>query len=315
MEQNKNISLEHHLKQVKQEDYTGTFPKVENWLYKTGIQLSNQNQLNERKLQKMKNFFFAHKLRLVYTIVALALVIGACNMPVTQTESAGKMITMVVPADNTGFQEKMNALPWMKNAQVSSNENTNNGVKQTLYRIVLPNTTEEQVKGYCRELEAIGGISTIRITPMDYDVKRPLYSAALNNFFSINIDATGMSDEELKNEMERKMKEQGVDMKFKLRTGPEGRRDIMVERDQEIDANKEPQTFEMNIDDNNGKENIKLMTKKADPHQFDGKTDDEIREMVKKDFNNPELKDSDIIIERKGKEVQVKINFDKKDVK
>lgn len=314
-EQNENISLEHHLNAVKQENYMDTYPEVENWLYKTNIQLSNQKQLNERKLHKMKNFFFANKLRLAYTITALLLVIGACNMPVTQTESAGKMITLVVPKDNTDFAAKMNALPWMKNAQVTQNENTDNGVSQVLYRIVLPNTTEEEAKNYCKELEAIGSVTTIRITGMDYDVKRPLYSAALHNFFSVNIDATGMSDEELKNEMERKMKEQGIDMKFKLRTTPDGRRDIMVERDGNIDANKEPQQFEMNIEDNNGKEQIKLLTKKADPHQFDGKTDKEIREMVKKDFNNPELKDSDIIIDRSGKEVQVKIEMNKKDIK
>ncbi len=314
-EWNSNISMEHHLNAVKQDDYSGTFPAVENWLYKTNIQLSNQKQLNERKLHKMKNFFFANKLRLVYTIVVLLVIIGACNMPVTQTESAGKMITLVVAKDNTDFAAKMNALPWMKNAQVSSNENTDNGKQQVLYRIVLPNTTEDEAKNYCKELEAIGGITTIRITGMDYDVKRPLYSAALHNFFSINIDATGMSDEELKNEMERKMKEQGIDMKFKLRTTPDGRRDIMVERNSEIDANKEPQQFEMNIEDNNGKEQIKLLTKKADPHQFDGKTDQEIREMVKKDFNNPDLKDSDIIIDRTGKEVKVKIEMDKKEVR
>ncbi|MEO8513003.1 MAG: hypothetical protein ABI543_05560 [Ignavibacteria bacterium] len=313
-EHNENISLEHHLKQVKQEDYSGTFPKVENWLYKAGIQLTNQNQLNERKLQKMKNFFFAHKLRLVYTIVALLLVIGACNMPVTQTESAGKMITMVVPSDNTGFLEKMNALPWMKNAQVTSNENTNNGLKQTLYRIVLPNTTDEQVKNYCKELESIGEVSTIRITGMDYDVKRPLYSAALDNFFSINIDATGMSDEEVQNEVERKLKEQGVDMKLKFKTTPEGRKEIFMEKS-DNDKLKEPQTFGINIENDNGKENIRLMTKKADPHQFDGKTDTEIREMVRKDLDKPGLKDSEIIIERNADEVKVKVERNEKEIK
>ncbi len=166
-EQNENISLEHRLNAVKKEDYSGTYPAIENWLYKTNIQLSNQKYLNERKLHKMKNFFFANKLRLVYTIVALLLVIGACNMPVTQTESAGQMITLVVPKENNDFAEKMNALPWIKNAQVSSNENTDNGKQQILYRIVLPNTTEEQVKNYSKELESIGGLSTIKITPMD----------------------------------------------------------------------------------------------------------------------------------------------------
>ena len=67
----------------------------------------------------MKNFLFAHRLRLVYAIVVIAVIIGACNMPVTQTESAGNMITLVVPKENTDFPAKMNALPWIKNAQVS----------------------------------------------------------------------------------------------------------------------------------------------------------------------------------------------------
>jgi hypothetical protein len=105
-------------------------------------------------------------------------------MPVTQTESAGQVITLVVPKDNSGFEPKMYALPWMKDVQVTSNENVNDGKAQMLYRIVLPNATEEQVKAYSRELESLGDIQTIKITPMNYDVKRPLYSAALNNFFS-----------------------------------------------------------------------------------------------------------------------------------
>lgn len=314
-------SLEHHFNQLKQENYDSTFPEIESWIYKRSLNLqSNQkltvkNQSNERILHKMKHFFFGTKLRLVYTIIAFAVLIGACNMPVTQTESAGQMITFTIPKDNADFVNKMNELPWIKNAQITSNENTNNGEAQLLYRIVLPNTTKEQVKAYANELEALGGIVTIKITGMDYDVKRPLYSAALHDILSIDIDATGKSDEELKNEIESKLREQGVDMKFKFTTGPDGRRDITVEHDQQLDANNEPKSFEMNIEDDNGKEKIKLLTQKADPKRFEGKTDSEIREIVKKDIGNPELKDSDIIIDRTGKEVKVKVNFDKKEVK
>ena len=314
-------SLEHHFNQLKQENYDSTFPEIESWIYKRSLNLqSNQkltvkNQSNERILHKMKHFFFGTKLRLVYTIIAFAVLIGACNMPVTQTESAGQMITFTIPKENDDFVSKMNELPWIKNAQITSNENTNNGEAQLLYRIVLANTTKEQVKAYANELEALGDIVTIKITGMDYDVKRPLYSAALHDILSIDIDATGKSDEELKNEIESKLREQGVDMKFKFTTGPDGRRDITVEHDQLLDANKEPKSFEMNIEDDNGKEKIKLLTQKADPKRFEGKTDSEIREMVKKDIGNPELKDSDIIIDRTGKEVKVKVNFDKKAVK
>jgi hypothetical protein len=321
LNENKDKSLEHHFNQLKQENYDSTFPEIESWIYKRSIniqsnqQLTDKNLSNERTLHKMKNFFFGTKLRLVYTIIAFAVLIGACNMPVTQTESAGQMITFTIPKESGDFVKKMNELPWIKNAQITSNENTNNGVAQLLYRIVLPNTTKEQVKAYANELEALGGIVTIRITGMDYDVKRPLYSAALHDFFSLDIDATGKSDEELKNEIESKLREQGVDMKFKFTTGPDGRRDIRVEHDQLLDANKEPRSFELNIEDDNGKEKIRLLTQKADPKKFEGKTDNEIREMVRKDLGNPELKDSDIIIERTGKEVKVKVNFDEKEVK
>lgn len=321
LNENKDKSLEHHFNQLKQENYDSTFPEMESWIYKTSVNLESNQKLkennlsNERILHKMKQFFFGSKLRLVYTIVAFAVIIGACNMPVTQTESAGKMITLVIAKDSGDFQTKMNELPWIKNAQVTANENTNNGEAQMLYRIVLPNTTKDEVMAYANELEKLGNVITIRITPMDYDVKRPLYSAALHDFFSIDIDATGMSDDELKNEIETKLKEQGVDMKFKFQTGPNGRREIRMENEGQIDVNKEPKSFEMNIEDNNGKENIRLMTRKADPKQFDGKTDEQIREMVRKDFGNEVLKDSDIIIERKDGNVQVKIKKDVKETK
>lgn len=297
---------EHQFNELREEDHSGTFPEVEDWLYKTNIQIINQK--NERKLRKMKNYLFAHKLRLVYTVVALFVLIGACNMPVTQTESAGQMITLVTPADNTGFQEKMNALPWMKNAQVTSNESTDGGISQILYTIILPHATKEEVKAYCKELEAIGGITTIRIKSLDYDLKRPLYSAALDNFFSIKVDATGMSDGELEREVQRQLKEQGVEMKVQFTTGSDGRRDIRIENPE---SDKNPKSFEMIIDENNGKEKFKLFQKKADPEKFKGKSDDQIRKMVREDLDNPELKDEDIKIIRNGDDVQVKVEKDK----
>lgn len=312
--------IDPHLKQVKQENYSDTFPELENWLYIKNLEINGNNKENERKLYKMKNFFLANKLRLVYTVIILAILIGACNMPVTQTESAGQMITLVVPIDNKDFHSMLNTLPWIKNAQITSNDNTNNGEAQVLYRIVLPNTTEEQVKAYAKELESLGGISSLIITSMDYDVKRPLYSAALEHvsilkgFFSISIDATGMSDEELQNEIARKLKEHhGIDMKFRFKTTTDGRRDITIENEHLLDLSKEPGTFELNIEDNNGREKIKLVTKKADPEMFKDKTDEEIRKMLKKE--HPELQDRDIVIERDAGEVKVKINIDKKVIK
>ena len=312
MDNKKNKTLEHHLKEVKREDYSETFPEVENWLYKTGIQLSNTNQtkLNERKLQKMKNFFFANKLRLVYTVLVLALVAAACNMPVTQTENAGQMLTFLIPAENKEAIARINDLSYMKNAQVTANENTTEGRTEILYTAVFNNTTKEQVTAYAKEIEVIANPSMMRIKGLDYDVKRPLYSAALDNFFSIKIDATGMSDDELAQEIHRQLKEQGVDMKFHVKTGADGRRDFLMERDPN---SKDPQQFELTIDENNGNEKIKMFQKKVDPDKFKGKTDEEIRKMVKQEHH--ELQDKDIIIIREGDKVQVKVEKDRKETK
>jgi len=307
--------LKQHFSELKSENYSGSFEEVENWLYRKAIQMNNEKiPVKERKLTGLRNFFFASKQRLAYTIVAVLVLIGACNMPVTQTESAGQMITLTIAkADLAGFSEKLNELPWIKNSQVRQNENVNNGEEQVLFTIVLPNTTEDQVKIYAREVESIGNISTIRITPMDYDIKRPLYSAVLDRFFSIKIDATGMSDEELQAEVERKLHEQGVDMFIRFKTSPEGTREVIqMELHGNETQNSEPKQYEINIDDKDGREKIKLMQKKADPDQFKGKTDSEIRQMIREESGNKDLKDDQIKITRDGEKIQVKVENDVK---
>ena len=149
---NTDLNTGQYFEKLRGEDHSASFPEVANWLYKANIKLENKS--SERKNFSMRNFFLANKLRLVYSVILLALVVAACNMPVTQTETAGQMITLVVPKDNADFQAKMNTLPWIKNAQVTSNENTNNVAEQVLYRIVLPDATKEQTSRRCRRGDA-----------------------------------------------------------------------------------------------------------------------------------------------------------------
>jgi hypothetical protein len=229
-------------------------------------------------------------------------------MPVTQTESAGQMITLTVPAENSGFAAKLNSLPWIKDAQVTANENTGNGAASIMYTIVLPDATEEQVKNYGKQLESLGGISTIKIHPMNYDVKRPLYSAALDHFFSIKIDATGMNDDELKQNVEKHLTKHGINMKFNVKTDAEGRRRISLEHPEGSNIN-EPRNVQLDINDENGKEKLRIVTKKGDPEKFKNKSDNEIREMIKNE--HPDLKDEDIKITRDGDKVQVKVEAER----
>lgn len=305
-------NLEHYFNAIKNRDYTKSKDEVENWLYKANIQLINQKQ--ERKLHKMKYFFRYNKIKLVYTVILLIVMIAACNMPVTQTESVGNMITWSVDKNNTEAISKIDGLSWLKTAeQVDKNGNINNGKEEIIYTAVLQKSTEEQVASFRNDLEKIG-VSALKIFPINNNIKRPLYSAALNNFFSININATGMSDEELQAEVQRQLKEQGVEMNIQFKTDPDGKRDITIVH-QKCDEKNTPKSYEINIDDKNGKEKIKVMQKMADPEKFKGKSDDEIRKMVREELGNPDLKDDEILILREGNECRVKIESNKEDIK
>jgi hypothetical protein len=307
-EQKNSSEPEHYFNAVKSQVFSSKREDLYNWLYKANIKIKNKTE--ERKLHKMKYFITANKLKIVYTVIAFIIAAAACNMPVTQSENVGNMITWSVDKNNTDAISKIDVLPWLKTAdQVNKNGTINNGKEEIVYTVVLQKSTEGQITTLRNDLEKIG-VSALKIIPINNDVKRPLYSAALNNFFSININATGMSDEELQAEVQRQMKEQGVEMNIQFKTDANGKRNIMIVQEKANETST-PKSYEINIDDKNGKEQIKLFNKKVDPDKFKGKTDQEIREMVRKDFNNPDIKDDEIHIIRNGDKVQVKVEVEK----
>lgn len=303
-QENNNGIPENYRAVLKSEDYGSSFERVETWLRNKTEEI--QNPQKERKLVKMKNYFLSHKIRIAYAVIFLAVIVAACNMPVTQSENVGNMITWSVDKNNTDAISKIDELPWLKTAEtVNINGNINNGKEEIIYTAVLQKSTEEQVASFRNDLEKIG-VSALKIIPINNVVKRPLYSAALDNFFSININATGMSDEELQTEVQRQLKEQGVEMNIQFKTDANGKREIMMVEVKGNETNT-PKSYEINIDDKNGQEKIKLMQKNADPDKFKGKTDAEIRDYVKQENPDLNLQDSEINIIREDGKVKVEV--------
>jgi hypothetical protein len=295
---------EHYRSVLKSGDYSGSFSRVELWLRNKTSE--NQTTIPERSTIKMKNYLFSHKFRIAYAVLILAVLVAACNMPVTTHENVGNMITWSVDKNNTEAINKIDELPWLKTAdQVNKNGNDNNGKEEIIYTVVLQNSTEGQIASFRNDLEKIG-VNALKIIPINNDIKRPLYSAALNNFFSININATGMSDEELHAEVQRQLKEQGVDMNIQFKTDSNGKRNITIVNDKG-NGTDGPKSYEINIDDKNGQEKIKLEQKNADPDEFKGKTDQEIRDYVKQKNPEQNLKDDEIKITHDNGNVQIKV--------
>jgi hypothetical protein len=77
-------NMEHYFNLVKNQDFSESREDINTWLYKADIKIKNKTK--KKKLHKMKDFILANKLKVVYTVVALIVVVGACNMPVTQKE-------------------------------------------------------------------------------------------------------------------------------------------------------------------------------------------------------------------------------------
>lgn len=296
---------EKYFKALISVDHSNQFNATAKWIREHNI--NTQIIKPERKFSVMKNYVLAHKMRLVFTVIILAALIGACSMPVTQHETVGYVMSWSMPKGAS--TDQMNALQWIKSGKLSVSENNDNGKEETIYTLVLPATSEQQIQSYQRDLENIRDITYVKVVPMNESVKRPMYAAALNSFFSINIDATKMSDDELKNEVKKQLESQGFgNVNIDFKTNENGKRMIMMKLDS-VNCDKMPSKFEMKIKDSGNEEVIKTMKKQG--NEFEGKTDEEIRKMVKEDLNNTDIQDKDIHITRENGKVKVKVEVEK----
>jgi hypothetical protein len=290
---------------LKNEDYSGSFNRVETWLRNKSVQTKNTK--NERSLVKMKNYFFSHKFRIAYAVIFLAVIVAACNMPVTTHEPIGNVIAWTIPAGNSGAADQISKLPWINNGSLSMNENDNNGNKEILYTLTLQGSTEEQVNTYKKDLEAIKDITSVKILPLNEDVKRPLYSAALHKFFRINVNATNMSNEQVKEEITNKLKDAGIENPdVDISTDANGRRMIKMKLPENHEKNSHG-NFELRVNDGNNQEVMKMVHNQLDEDKLKGMTDQQIKDQIKKDNPELNLKDNDIIITRENGNVQVKV--------
>ncbi|MBK8553207.1 MAG: hypothetical protein IPL53_19970 [Ignavibacteria bacterium] len=295
--------------ELRTENFDDTFPATDSWLRNINLNLNKKK--SEGKLSHMKNYFAAHKFRLAYAFLILAFVVAACNYPVTQQETAGDVLKWSVSKDNTEAISKIENLDWFKNGEYNINEDGN----FMSYSLVIPKENHSGLQDYNKQLEAIAGVDMINIIPLNETVERPVYSAFLNDLFKIDINAENMSDAELSKEIDAQLKNAGIEnAEVLFYQGSSGKREIkMVIPEQEI---KKDSGFDMTIKDGENVNRIKNI-RKINPDdasdRFKGKSDEEIREMIKADMGNPDLKDDDIDITRSGDKVQVRINFKKSD--
>ncbi len=296
--------------ELRNENYDDTFQVTEAWLRNINANSSySKIKKSEGVFSHMKKYFAANKLKLAYTFIILAFVVAACNYPVTQQETAGDVLKWSVSKDNADAISKIEKLDWIKKGEYNINEDGN----YINYSVVIPKENHENVSNFNKQLEAIAGVDLINIIPLNETVKRPVYSALLNDLFKIDINASNMSDAELSKEIDNQLKNAGVESAqvefYKDKDGQRAIKLFIPEQEVLKDGG-----FDMTIKDGenvNRIKNVRKVNPNGDADRFKGKSDEEIRKMVKEDIGNPDIKDDEIIITRDGDKIQVKINMKK----
>jgi len=297
--------MEEHIKKLKDKKYDESFGKTSMWLIDSNNKLLNRK--NRRGKYKMKDFFLRHKLQ--FAIVALmAILIAACNMPVTQSDPVGYVLSWTAPgASNTAVTESLNKLSWFKNFDGTVDVKNINGTAVTEYKVVVQSTDDKLVTSYKNDLEKIKELTSIKIVPLNTSVTRPVYSAALHSFFKIDINASNMTDEQVQAEIRKQLDAAGYnDMDVSYKTMENGKKRLEVKMKDGI-KHEGNQNLQVDVNDKNGEQVIKMKTMDKPDVDFSKMTDTEIRTYIKEKNNEDNLTDKDIIIKREGNSVSVNI--------
>lgn len=295
--------MEEHIKKLNEKKYGDSFDRTSMWI------IESQNKLlqrkNRRRLAKMKEYFIKHKIQFA-VVILLALLIAACNMPVTQNDTVGYALSWTANTSNTNVTDELNKLSWFKNSSITSSAKNINGNEIVEYKLIVQSTDENAVLKYKNDLEKIKDLTSIKIVPLNLGVTRPVYSAALHSFFKIDVNASKMSDEQVQAEIRKQLEEAGyTDFNVSYKKDENGKSRLEMKLKDGIKSN-DGKSFEVNVDDKNGHQVVKMKTGKPDM-DFSKMTDEEIRTYIKEKNKEDNLSDENIKITREGGNVSVNV--------
>lgn len=296
--------MEEHIKKLNENKYDESFNGTSMWL------INSQNKLLKRKYQrrftKMKEYFVKHKIQFA-VVILLAILIAACNMPVTQNSTVGYALSWTVPnSSNSSITESLSKLSWYKNSNITTDIKNINGNEIVEYKLIVQSQDENTVISYKNDLDKIKEISSIKIVPLNESITRPVYSAALYSFFKVDINSSKMSEEQVQAEIKRQLEGAGFnDMNVSYKKDENGKTKLELKLKDGINS-RDGKNLEVNVDDKNGHQVVKMKTGKPDV-DFSKMTDEEIRTYIKEKNKEDNLTDKDIIIKREGGSVSVNV--------
>ena len=290
--------MDRYWDKIRQEKYDGSFERTTKALFR------NQNSQTKSK-HKMKTFILKHKVKLAVAIF-LAFIVGACNYPVNHEKNIGYAFSWTSKPENEKFVSlSLNKLTWLSNAPLTINIKNNNGTDIAEFNTVLQGIDEQTAMLHKNDLEKIKEINSVKVFPLTEHSTVPLYSAALEKFFRIEVSSSGKSEAEIIAEIQQQLRANGFENAVVSYENTGGHNKLMIKFPD--NSNLEGKNMEV-IVGGDGKEEI-VKFKSAVGIGINGNmSDEEIKRKVIED--NPNLKPEEIKIIREGGKVKVEVEKD-----
>ena len=250
------------------------------------------------------------RFRMAAAVLTILFLVGACNYPVDVTEPIGAVLRWDVKADDKATQLALSRLTWVQEAQVLVEEKEINGVAYLTYSVTVTDTEPEVLQSYRNSLAGIAGVTELTSLPVSHTRSQPLYAAALEGLFKIEMDATGVSNEDLERDLRAQLQQQGINnLAIVVETGPNGERLIKTKL---VDGEIEDFGLDLTVKDGRRVTRIQEQIKRGDGDapklDVKGMSDDEIKAFILKEHSRLNLVPEDIRIVREPGKVEVKVD-------
>jgi hypothetical protein len=305
---NPETNMEAYFKTLREPEYAGSFLKTAAWV--------RQQQYTASPAmpwwQTIRYYLFGSTFRIAYTFLFLIGLVAACNYPVEVNEPVASVLTWQVNAQDKGTVAAIAGLPWLKEEQQIAEEKVVDGTKVLEYTVTLPAVSKDQLQTYQQNLKQLAGVQRLLFLPVTHKTSQPLYEAALGTMLKIEMDVSAISDADLKQAVEAKLRQQGLThIDIAIKQNAKGQRMITTQLPEKPQGN---QNFDLLLKDGQRhtriKEQKRLIPGPGAPN-FKNMTDDQIKATIIRDHPGLPLHPENIKITRQAEDILISIDDEK----
>ena len=222
------------LKDIKQDDYSNKFRGVSDWLNK-----------KERQAELPKENWFSHQIALLRNfktrqlayICGALLLLASCSMPVEQTDTLGYVLSWSAEYEIVGSSIQFDDFSWLNGENMNINQQLDGQKVIATYQMEFPGQNEHLMQSRKDKLEAMANVSLVTMLPIELTTERPLYKAAYNKLFHVEIDLTNLDESEWEAAVQEQLTQHGLKLhEFTVNQTGDGQREVTISLENETTA-------------------------------------------------------------------------------